>query len=60
MYILDEFLGSKGRMKFCRPVYKELVKCDKLKFARDVFAKHRNFYHVIAKKMIAKDLSLDN
>lgn len=50
--ILDDFLGTKGRMKFCRPVYRELVKCDKLELGRTLYKKHKKFYHVIAGKMI--------
>ncbi|WWC90899.1 leukotriene A-4 hydrolase/aminopeptidase [Kwoniella dendrophila CBS 6074] len=48
---------NKGRMKFCRPVFR-LLNEQKPELAKKTFLKHANFYHPIARKMIAKDLGV--
>jgi leukotriene-A4 hydrolase len=50
------FLAEQGRMKFIRPLYRQLAKVDK-QFARDTFAKYEKSYHPIGAKMVAKDLA---
>ncbi|XP_001625593.2 leukotriene A-4 hydrolase [Nematostella vectensis] len=55
-----DFLLSQGRMKFTRPLYEELFKCEKSKdLAVTTFKKHRAFYHPICSAMVAKDLGID-
>eukprot|EP00735_Rhodelphis_limneticus_P008062 TRINITY_DN2082_c0_g1::TRINITY_DN2082_c0_g1_i1::g.21810::m.21810 TRINITY_DN2082_c0_g1::TRINITY_DN2082_c0_g1_i1::g.21810 ORF type:complete len:629 (+),score=166.82,sp/P09960/LKHA4_HUMAN/46.00/0.0,Peptidase_M1/PF01433.15/3e-81,Leuk-A4-hydro_C/PF09127.6/6.4e-38,Peptidase_MA_2/PF13485.1/5.6e-16,Peptidase_M61/PF05299.7/0.29,DUF1570/PF07607.6/0.085,Peptidase_M48/PF01435.13/0.19 TRINITY_DN2082_c0_g1_i1:55-1887(+) len=56
---LKDFITSQGRMKFVRPLYKSWYK-SKLggKAAQDTFLAHRNAYHNIAAKMIAKDIEV--
>ena len=53
-----DFITSQGRMKFVRPLYRELFKFDK-ELAVSTFLEHKNFYHAVARKMIEKDLQLD-
>eukprot|EP00475_Leptophrys_vorax_P037942 TRINITY_DN6605_c0_g3_i1.p2 TRINITY_DN6605_c0_g3~~TRINITY_DN6605_c0_g3_i1.p2 ORF type:complete len:668 (+),score=206.65 TRINITY_DN6605_c0_g3_i1:120-2006(+) len=55
-----EFATSQGRMKFTRPLYREVAKVspEAKALAVDVFTKHRSFYHSICEKMVAKDLGL--
>ena len=48
---------EQGRMKYTRPMYKELFKVDK-NLARETFSANRNKYHPICAKMVARDLSL--
>ncbi|WWC63102.1 leukotriene A-4 hydrolase/aminopeptidase [Kwoniella dejecticola CBS 10117] len=48
---------NKGRMKFCRPVFR-LLNEQTPELAKKTFLKHANFYHPIARKMIAKDLGV--
>lgn len=56
----SEFLTEQGRMKFTRPLYRALYKSAKGKeLAVKTFKEHRNMYHNIAAKMIAKDLELN-
>ncbi|KAI9096655.1 peptidase family M1-domain-containing protein [Phlyctochytrium arcticum] len=53
------FLGEVGRMKYVRPLYRELNKCKNgSAVAKQTFLKHRNFYHPICAGMVAKDLGL--
>lgn len=57
--ILDsvaDLLGKVGRMKFVRPLYRGLLKCDK-KLAEETFQKHKDFYHPICRQMVEKLLS---
>ncbi|WVO17684.1 leukotriene A-4 hydrolase/aminopeptidase [Cryptococcus depauperatus] len=49
---------NKGRMKFCRPVYRLLYK-QVPDLAQQTFKEHEEFYHPIARKMLAKDVGLD-
>ena len=50
---------EQGRMKFTRPLYRELFKTEfgKQK-AVDTFNQHIDFYHPICKKMVSRDLGL--
>eukprot|EP01035_Chromulina_nebulosa_P021569 gene21569-27927_t len=53
-----EFLGSQGRMKFVRPLYRLLRSSDVgSKVAVETFDNFSERYHPIARKMIANDLS---
>ncbi|KAJ6469011.1 peptidase family M1-domain-containing protein [Mycena vitilis] len=47
----------KGRMKFCRPIFKAVFKVDD-KFALDIWAKNKDGFHPIAKRLVDKDLGL--
>jgi len=49
--------GVKGRMKFCRPIFRSVYKVDP-KLAVEYFEENRQYYHPIASKLIAKDLGL--
>ena len=53
-----DFITIQGRMKFVRPLYRELFKFDP-ELAVKTFKEHKGFYHAIARKMIEKDLLLD-
>lgn len=46
-------LGQVGRMKFVRPLYRELMKCD-LDLAKRTFEKNKDFYHPICEGMVEK------
>lgn len=50
-----ELLGQVGRMKFVRPVFRELIKCD-FKLAKATFEKNKDFYHPICRGMMEKML----
>lgn len=52
-----ELLGTVGRMKFVRPLYRHLRLVDE-KLAKETFEKHRSFYHPICSGMVEKDLGL--
>ena len=43
----------KGRMKFCRPIFKGVFKVDKA-LAVDTFSSSKEFFHPIAKRQIEK------
>ncbi|KAJ7743783.1 peptidase family M1-domain-containing protein [Mycena metata] len=47
----------KGRMKFCRPLFKAVFKVDQ-EFALGLWAKHKEGFHPIARRLIDKDLGL--
>lgn len=54
-----DFITMQGRMKFIRPLYKELYARKESKdLAVKTFQEHRKFYHPIAESLIAKDLHL--
>ena len=54
-----DFVTTQGRMKFTRPLYKELGKSKMSSaLALDTFKKHAMFYHPICRKMVAADLGL--
>lgn len=50
-----ELLGTVGRMKFVRPLYRGLKECDEA-FAKKTFESHKDFYHPICRAMVEKDL----
>ncbi|RKP04684.1 hypothetical protein THASP1DRAFT_33517 [Thamnocephalis sphaerospora] len=50
-----QFVTEQGRMKYVRPLYRELSKVD-MAFACKVFLANRENYHPIAMRMIEKDL----
>jgi len=53
------FLKEQGRMKFIRPLYRELFASVKGKdLALSTFRANANRYHSIAAKMVGKDLQL--
>ncbi|KAJ7352909.1 Leukotriene A-4 hydrolase [Desmophyllum pertusum] len=53
------FITIQGRMKYIRPLYKELYAREESKeLAVKTFQDHRSIYHPIAEAMIAKDLNL--
>lgn len=48
----------KGRMKFCRPVFRAIYKVDP-DLARSTFSQARTQFHPIAQNLIAQDIGLD-
>lgn len=50
-----ELLGRVGRMKFVRPLYRNLRECDE-KLAQATFERYKQFYHPICKEMAHKDV----
>lgn len=52
-----ELLGQVGRMKYVRPLYRDLNKVDR-QLALDTFEKNKDFYHPICKGMVQKDLGI--
>lgn len=52
-----ELLGSVGRMKFVRPLYRGLVALDR-DLAVKTFEKNKSFYPSTTKGQLAKDLGL--
>jgi leukotriene-A4 hydrolase len=57
---VEQFLGEQGRMKFVRPLYRDLYNSGEKgkQLAREIFGKFSKQYHSIAQKMLAKDLQL--
>jgi leukotriene-A4 hydrolase len=53
-----ELLGKVGRMKFVRPLYRQLEKADR-KLALETFEKNKDFYHPICKGLVEKDLGVE-
>lgn len=54
-----KFITGQGRMKFVRPLYRELFKHEESKqLAIDTFEKYKHAYHNLAAAMISKDLHL--
>ena len=55
------FLLEQGRMKFTRPLYKDLFQSNAAgeALAVSVFMEHRSVYHPICSGMVAKDLGLE-
>ncbi|KAJ7178723.1 peptidase family M1-domain-containing protein [Mycena crocata] len=47
----------KGRMKFCRPIFRGVFEVDE-GLAKDAWAKNKTKFHPIARKLIDKDLGL--
>ena len=57
--LVVEFLLEQGRMKFVRPLYREMYKSEKSKeLAIKTFKDNRQIYHKIASAMIEKDLHI--
>lgn len=55
---LEQFLKSVGRMKFLRPIYRELAVTDEGRaWAQDIFAAARAGYHPVAVQMVNRVLS---
>ena len=53
------FLLEQGRMKFVRPLYKEMYKYEESKeLAIETYKKNYHIYHSIAANMLAKDLHI--
>lgn len=52
-----ELVGTVGRMKFVRPLYRALNEVDR-DLAVRTFEKNRDFYHPICRAMTEKDLGL--
>ncbi|KAJ5102893.1 hypothetical protein N7532_003422 [Penicillium argentinense] len=50
-----ELLGRIGRMKFVRPLYRNLQKINR-PVALETFEKYKDFYHPICRAMVEKDL----
>ena len=55
-------LLEQGRMKFTRPLYKDLAQssAEGRELAVSVFMEHRGIYHPICSNMVAKDLGLES
>ena len=54
-----EFLGSQGRMKFVRPLYRALAALDQgPSLAKETFLSLCGLYHPIARKMVSQDLGV--
>jgi len=56
-WVVDKKTGLKGRMKFCRPVFKA-VNAVEPKIAQTTFLAHVSEFHPIARRLIEKDLGL--
>ena len=54
------FLTEQGRMKFIRPLYRDLFKGDAQakQLALSTFEEYKSMYHAIARTMVAKDLGV--
>lgn len=48
-----KLLGEVGRMKFVRPLYRDLIRCDP-DLAKATFEKNKDFYHPICRGMVEK------
>jgi leukotriene-A4 hydrolase len=57
--VVLRFITTQGRMKFVRPLYRALFASKMGKnIAVKTFFKHRDFYHPVCAKMLAKDLEI--
>lgn len=54
-----KLLGEVGRMKFVRPLFRELMKCD-MGLAKKTFEKNKDFYHPICRGMLEKMIEKHN
>jgi leukotriene-A4 hydrolase len=50
-----DLLGTVGRMKFVRPLYRQLARVDR-ELALQTFEKNKDFYHPICRGLVEKDL----
>jgi len=59
--VVVHFITTQGRMKYVRPLYRELFKSSPAgrHLAVQTFLSFKNFYHPIAAKMLATDLGAD-
>jgi len=59
--IVSDFVAAQGRMKFVRPLYRELFKAGDAgkKISLENFKENKEQYHAIAQKMIARDLNVE-
>ncbi|CAE6493395.1 unnamed protein product [Rhizoctonia solani] len=55
---VDAGKGIKGRMKFCRTTFRAINKVAP-ELAKGTFEAHKDEFHPIAQRMVAKDLGLD-
>jgi leukotriene-A4 hydrolase len=55
---VTSLLGRVGRMKFVRPLYRGLIKVDRV-MAEKTFEKNKEFYHPICRGMVEKILGKD-
>jgi len=57
--LVARFLSEQGRMKFVRPLYRQLLTSGEAAraVAQSTFALNRPQYHAIAQKMVARDLA---
>lgn len=55
---VSDFLGTVGRMKFVRPLFRLLNECDR-GLAVKTFGKYATFYHPICREAVRKDLKLE-
>jgi leukotriene-A4 hydrolase len=52
-WVVDSKTGLKGRMKFCRPMFKAVYKVNP-ELAKKTFKAHASEFHPIARRMIEK------
>lgn len=50
-WLVDKETGLKGRMKYCRPIFKAINKVNP-RLAKDTFTAHAAEFHPIAKRLI--------
>ncbi|KAJ0397142.1 hypothetical protein P43SY_007427 [Pythium insidiosum] len=50
------FLGEQGRMKYVRPLFRDLIKHSGKHHAKQIFSKTKTMYHPICAKMLQKDI----
>ncbi|KZV89070.1 hypothetical protein EXIGLDRAFT_838751 [Exidia glandulosa HHB12029] len=58
-WVVDKRTGVKGRMKFCRPLFRSLNAVDS-ELAKETWTKNASSFHPIARRMIEKDLGLSS
>lgn len=59
--IVVRFITSQGRMKYIRPLYRAMFESDTARsLSVQTFLKYKYFYHPIATKMVAYDMSKKN
>eukprot|EP00127_Corallochytrium_limacisporum_P001688 Clim_evm25s77 gene=Clim_evmTU25s77 len=58
-----EMLRTQGRMKFTRPLFRDLFNCGDANVKQqtvDFFKEHKDSYHSICQKMVARDLQVED
>ncbi|KAJ0406704.1 hypothetical protein P43SY_004529 [Pythium insidiosum] len=53
---IARFLGEQGRMKYVRPLFRDLIKHSGKDHAQEVFSKTHTLYHPICAKMVHRDI----